>query len=115
MINNEFSNIAETQILNTYSNFRTERSKVFKLTAKSTRHFDNLLTKRRSKVVTSDKPPYKMKKFLAVDSKVKDHLSTFKTYLPKIKLNQTLDKLILKTEEDIKELDRENERYQTIS
>jgi len=92
------------ETLKTYSNFYSEK-KVTTLKAKSTKHFDNLLSKRRSKVTVDNKPPYKMKKFLNVDSKMKDHLSNFKTYLPIIKNNQRLDSLIKKTEEEIGEID----------
>lgn len=41
--------------------------------------------KRKNKVFIENKPLYKMKQFLKINSKMKDHLSNFKTYLPLIK------------------------------
>ncbi len=54
--------------------------------------------KRKNKVFVDNKPLYKTKKFLKIDSKVKDHLTNFKTYLPIIRSNRCSDKLNFKTE-----------------
>jgi hypothetical protein len=118
VINYEYGNKSEEENLKTYSNIYTEKSKVVKkLKAKSTRHFDNLLLKRKSKVIVESKPPpYKMKKFLKIDSKIKDHLSNFKTYLPLIKKNKQLDSLIKRTEEELNQLNQttnEENRFNT--
>ena len=107
IINYDYSKQHELEIFHTYSNFMTERSKEFKLEAKSTRHFDNLLSLRKNKVVLKDKPLYKMKKFLKIDSKVKEQINNFKTYLPVVKNNKRLENLIKQTENEINLLNKE--------
>jgi hypothetical protein len=48
--------------------------------------------KRKNKVFVDSKPLYKIKKFLKIDSKVKNQLTNFKTYLPIIKPKRCADK-----------------------
>ncbi len=53
-----------------------------------------------------EKTVYKMKMFENVQSKVKNNLTTFKTYNPKVvKERDNLDKLIEKVEKEIEEID----------
>ena len=96
------------EILKTYSDFIVDRSKEFKLEAKSTRHFDNLISLRKNKVVKIEKPLYKMKRFLKINSKVKEQLTNFKTYLPLIRNNEQHENLIAKNMLTVSNI-RENE------
>ncbi len=57
--------------------------------------------------MVEEKALYKMKMFDNVGSKVKNNLTTFKTYNPKVvREKDNLDKLIEKVERDIEDLDR---------
>jgi hypothetical protein len=57
--------------------------------------------------IVDEKVLYKMKMFDNVPSKVKNNLTTFKTYNPNaVKQRDNLDKLIEKVEKEIEEIDR---------
>lgn len=56
--------------------------------------------------MVDEKIPYKMKMFDNVESKVKNNLTTFKTYNPKaVKEKDNLDRLIEKVEREIEDID----------
>ena len=86
-----------------------------------TRYYLQKIDKKKNEKVLKEiektREPYKIKKFLNVESKLKENLKNFKTYLPNILNNKkslsndNLDYLINKVENEIKNIDK-NTNYQ---
>lgn len=115
IINYEFSNKAEEVIRRSYSMIISERRSNEKIAPKITKYFQQKIQNKKEQKelneIMKSKEVYKMKKFLNVQSKLKENLKNFKTYLPNIfsqkktTTNEKLDYLIHKVEDEIKKLD----------
>lgn len=92
-----------------------ERESVPKYSPRTTNNFLQKLERKKreksQKEANEKKELYKIKKFLHVESKLKEGLKGFKTYLPNIfnhkkgAASESLDGLINKVEEEIRALD----------
>ena len=121
IVNYEFSNKAEESIRRSYSQMFCEREIYEKLSPKMTRYYLQKIDKKKNEKVLKEiektREPYKIKKFLNVESKLKENLKNLKTYLPNILNNKkslsndNLDYLINKVENEIKNIDK-NTNYQ---
>jgi hypothetical protein len=106
-MNYAYGNEAALAMKRSYSNIIQLSSRKEKLVPKSTKHYDKRLDfmKTMRNPITDQKEMYKIKKYLNVNSKVKQNLNNFKTYTPKDKGN--LDFLINKVENEIRDLDNQ--------
>lgn len=88
IINNEYGNKAEKELIKVYESVVEEKNEPKRLIARVTPHFkilkekNKLLRKSPSKKET---PVYKSKLFQDVESKVKEDIKKFKTYKMKCK------------------------------
>lgn len=106
-MNFAYGNEAELQMKRSYSNMIQQNSKKEKLLPKTTKHYAKRLDMIKTMRDQSfpNKEMYKIKKYLNVNSKVKQNLNNFKTFTPKDSGN--LDYLINKVQKEIKELDNQ--------
>lgn len=102
-----YGNEAALAMKRSYSNIIQESSRKERLLPKSTKHYDKRLDfmKTMRDQSNNHKEMYKIKRYLNVDSKVRQSLNNFKTYVSKGKGN--LDVLINKVENEIRELDNQ--------
>ena len=109
VINFNYGNDAAQGMKRSYSQLFFERSQIDKLVPKVTKHYEKTIERNKQLKSIGDyqKKPYKIKKFLSVNSKVKENLKKFKTfYYPKISSNtEDIDNLINKVENEIFVLD----------
>ena len=119
VINYEYSNKAEEDIRRSYSQMIVDRQSVEKFSPKTTKYFvqkiENKKKEKSANEMNKNKDLYKIKKFLNVESKLKENLKNFKTYLPSIFHHKNrsandngLESLINKVEDEIKALENKS-------
>lgn len=103
VINFSYGNVAAQKMRRSYSQILIDRSKIEKIVPRITRHYEKLLE--HNKILKNEneneKQLFKIKKYLNINSKVKENLRNFKTFYQ----HDNLDKLISKVEREINDLD----------
>jgi len=115
VINYFYSKKAEDEMKRSYSQLLLQREHPVKFSPRMTKNFIEKLEEKKEKIKQKNEKNskiFKIKKFLKVESKLKENLKNFKTYLPCIndkkgKGQDNIDNLINKVEEEIKAIDNQ--------
>jgi hypothetical protein len=113
VINYFYSKKAEDEMKRSYSQLLFQREHPVKFSPKMTKNFLEKLEEKKEKEQNSKNIKiFKMKKFLKVESKLKENLKNFKTFMPSVNNKKgngqdNINNLINLVEEEIKAIDNE--------